>query len=126
MHTFVRSWSCMIMFLLPFSFFFFLMLRRPPRSTRFPYTTLFRSKMAEGGRIGFDKGTMPKSERWMRDYFFSGKGGYRSEEHMSELQSQSTISYAVFCLKKKKDLHAYNNHVEMQSGEDLSIAISKK
>jgi len=29
-----------------------------------------------GGRIGFDKGTMPKSERWMRDYFFSGKGGY--------------------------------------------------
>ena len=33
-------------------------------------------KMAEGGRIGFDKGTMPKSERWMRDYFFSGKGGY--------------------------------------------------
>ena len=33
-------------------------------------------KMAEGGRIGFDKGTMPESERWMRDYFFSGKGGY--------------------------------------------------
>jgi len=33
-------------------------------------------KMADGGRIGFDKGTMPKSERWMRDYFFSGKGGY--------------------------------------------------
>jgi hypothetical protein len=33
-------------------------------------------KMADGGRIGFDKGTMPKAERWMRDYFFSGKGGY--------------------------------------------------
>ena len=33
-------------------------------------------KMADGGRIRFDKGTMPKSERWMRDYFFSGKGGY--------------------------------------------------
>ena len=33
-------------------------------------------KMADGGRIGFDKGTMPKSEKWMRDYFFSGKGGY--------------------------------------------------
>ena len=33
-------------------------------------------KMAKGGRIGFDKGTMPESERWMRDYFFSGKGGY--------------------------------------------------
>ena len=32
--------------------------------------------MAKGGRIGFDKGTMPESERWMRDYFFSGKGGY--------------------------------------------------
>mgnify|MGYP003671021895 FL=1 len=33
-------------------------------------------KMAEGGRIGFNEGTMSKSERWMRDYFFDGKGGY--------------------------------------------------
>jgi len=36
----------------------------------------FLKRFANGGRIGFDKGTMPKSERWMRDYFFSGKGGY--------------------------------------------------
>src|SRR3546814_13255818 len=73
---------------------FFLMIRRPPRSTRtdtlFPYTTLFRSpavlrfRDAEGNRV---------HER-------CGRG--RSEEHTSELQSLMRISYAVFCLKKKK------------------------
>src|SRR3546814_5045464 len=82
--------------------FFFLMIRRPPRSTRtdtlFPYTTLFRSlsvapcagklreeaELSQGGYASFDL------ER------------YRSEEHTSELQSLMRISYAVFCLKKKK------------------------
>src|SRR6188472_4753714 len=73
-------------------FFFFLMIRRPPRSTRettlFPYTTLFRS----GAR----------SRRWQRSRSrCCSSPGTRSEEHTSELQSQSHISYAVFCLKKK-------------------------
>src|ERR1051326_9220557 len=70
-------------------FFFFLMIRRPPRSTLFPYTTLFRSP------IRFD-GSSPsgcKAPRPIRS---------RSEEHTSELQSHSFISYAVFCLTKKK------------------------
>src|SRR6056297_3676343 len=71
--------------------FFFLMIRRPPRSTRtdtlFPYTTLFRS--ACRGRYGHVFGTTnPQTSR--------------SEEHTSELQSLRRISYAVFCLKKKK------------------------
>src|SRR5881275_2082548 len=74
-------------------FFFFLMIRRPPRSTLFrtlfPYTTLFRS----GG------GTTDSAAR-RGNYFLSD--GDRSEEHTSELQSHGTISYAVFCLKKKK------------------------
>src|ERR1051326_9463361 len=71
-------------------FFFFLMIRRPPRSTLFPYTTLFRSIWA-----------------WDRDVFAQKLGELeqlrRSEEHTSELQSHSFISYAVFCLKKKKN-----------------------
>src|SRR5881409_4343175 len=73
-------------------FFFFLMIRRPPRSTRettlFPYTTLFRSRST----IGAPWPSTARRFRW-----------WRSEEHTSELQSQSHISYAVFCLKKKKN-----------------------
>src|ERR1043165_8231058 len=65
------------------------MIRRPPRSTLFPYTTLFRSLRIEP-RVG----TQEAQER--REV--SGKG--RSEEHTSELQSRGLISYAVFCLKK--------------------------
>src|SRR5213075_3321834 len=71
--------------------FFFLMIRRPPRSTQqgtlFPYTTLFRSSP----RGGPCRPPPPRSP--------SPRG--RSEEHTSELQSRLVISYAVFCLKKK-------------------------
>src|SRR3546814_5356733 len=81
-----------------FFFFFFLMIRRPPRSTRtdtlFPYTTLFRSSIpcpwAQAARLKA-KSSGPLG-KWIR-----------SEEHTSELQSLMRISYAVFCLKKKKD-----------------------
>src|ERR1051326_9444483 len=68
--------------------FFFLMIRRPPRSTLFPYTTLFRSEDPIVGSGERD----PEHERYREP---------RSEEHTSELQSHSFISYAVFCLKKK-------------------------
>src|ERR1043166_9815870 len=71
-----------------FFFFFFLMIRRPPRSTLFPYTTLFRSLPA-GGHLQYGDGG-------------GGPCADRSEEHTSELQSRFGISYAVFCLKKKK------------------------
>src|SRR3546814_8765727 len=81
--------------LLVVSFFFFLMIRRPPRSTRtdtlFPYTTLFRS--GGGGRN--DKCRRNPRQR-------PGQTFSRSEEHTSELQSLMRISYAVFCLQKKK------------------------
>src|SRR2546427_11614185 len=70
--------------------FFFLMIRRPPRSTLFPYTTLFRS-LPEAKSIH----AMPPSRAASSRSAWS-----RSEEHTSELQSQS-ISYAVFCLKNK-------------------------
>src|SRR3546814_19723843 len=97
--------------------FFFLMLRRPPRSTRtdtlFPYTTLFRSDdgndrnrrgMAQSGRGGCP--TVSFTEAGPAS-IGSGpsfpRDGTRSEEHTSELQSLMRISYAVFCLKKKKN-----------------------
>src|SRR3546814_17215157 len=80
---------------------FFLMIRRPPRSTRtdtlFPYTTLFRSP----ARLGWTVGRL-----WMRPAIDGGRSAaryMRSEEHTSELQSLMRISYAVFCLKKKKE-----------------------
>src|SRR3546814_14836490 len=78
--------------------FFFLMIRRPPRSTRtdtlFPYTTLFRSNLSPSTPSNACKPSpAPCSAHWRHS---------RSEEHTSELQSLMRISYAVFCLKKKK------------------------
>src|SRR3546814_18953808 len=78
--------------------FFFLMIRRPPRSTRtdtlFPYTTLFRSKM-----IMIDPKMLELSVYDDIPHLLAPV--VRSEEHTSELQSLMRISYAVFCLKKK-------------------------
>src|ERR1044071_10350454 len=68
---------------------FFLMIRRPPRSTLFPYTTLFRSPPAPCR-------CMDRSACRARC-----RSRTRSEEHTSELQSRVDISYAVFCLKTK-------------------------
>src|SRR3546814_4222232 len=100
--------------------FFFLRIRRPPRSTRtdtlFPYTTLFRSPGAglceprEGrGPLDADQprrrpGCAQARHRRLRDadrLEVLRHAAGRSEEHTSELQSLMRISYAVFCLKKK-------------------------
>src|SRR6056300_1029548 len=74
------------------------MIRRPPRSTLiltlFPYTTLFRSKLT-------NKEILMERFNFSKEQFIE----WRSEEHTSELQSHSEISYAVFCLKKKKIPH---------------------
>src|SRR5688572_31115814 len=102
---------------------FFLMIRRPPRSTLFPYTTLFRSTAAitplafatpDSGTCGDNTPTITGTAG---DDNLVGTPGddvilalERSEEHTSELQSQS-ISYAVFCLKKKKKKHAIHNYM---------------
>src|SRR3546814_11896023 len=88
---------------------FFLMIRRPPRSTRtdtlFPYTTLFRSiKSSEFAQKWKDNPSRYVVENMAqinsKDFDFSPT---RSEEHTSELRSLMRISYAVFCLKKKKN-----------------------
>src|SRR3546814_3708399 len=97
---------------LMFCFFFFLMIRRPPRSTRtdtlFPYTTLFRSaSIAATIRSCASSGATEIPCRRTR-LSTTGVSG-RSEEHTSELQSLMRISYAVFCLKKKKKANT-NTH----------------
>src|SRR3546814_4954865 len=107
------------------------MIRRPPRSTRtdtlFPYTTLFRSTGAgvNNCRVGLESAAAAGAEdrHRLRERGGTGclgvrgdqqeellealagertSGAVRSEEHTSELQSLMRISYAVFCLKKKK------------------------
>src|SRR3546814_7064756 len=103
-----------------FCLLFFLMIRRPPRSTRtdtlFPYTTLFRSRPAairrRGDLAGLRRRPVPTEHRVRRPGWCG-----RSEEHTSELQSLMRISYAVFCLKKKKQqtykhmtTHTKQNH----------------
>src|SRR3546814_1934445 len=98
--TLQHVWSCVgscYAHTVIFFFFFFLMIRRPPRSTRtdtlFPYTTLFRSHGADDVlRHRLLVGAAGAGQRHLG----------RSEEHTSELQSLMRISYAVFCLKKKK------------------------
>src|SRR5258708_11370130 len=76
--------------------FFFLMIRRPPRSTLFPYTTLFRSLHRDAALHG---GQRPRPER--ADH---AAGGDRKSTRLNS--SHQIISYAVFCLKKKK-LYVY-------------------
>src|SRR3546814_5737427 len=108
---------------LPF-FIFFLMIRRPPSSTRtdtlFPYTTLFRSLRDQGVGVGgvaddedldvlvstgIDRLALRLEDRAVGLKQIGALhvlgAGTRSEEHTSELQSLMRISYAVFCLKKK-------------------------
>src|SRR2546422_9099633 len=83
---------------------FFLMIRRPPRSTLFPYTTLFRSEDFIAQVKSEDKhqadGEKIDAEGHAADDQ-AGQCDKRSEEHTSE-SSHGYISYAVFCLKKKK------------------------
>src|SRR2546430_13080899 len=84
--------------LLFFFFFFFLMIRRPPRSTLFPYTTLFRSFLAQLIQAGGDL-----FERLRERLVEFGVGRLRrSEEHTSELQSQSNLVCRLLLEKKKK------------------------
>src|SRR5215471_7799950 len=71
--------------------FFFLMIRRPPRSTLFPYTTLFRSPLRPGSRPAGSASHRWPPKRWCGD---------RKSTRLNS--SHVEISYAVFCLKKKK------------------------
>src|SRR2546426_11636265 len=77
--------------------FFFLMIRRPPRSTLFPYTTLFRSRVRKGGAR--PRGSDPR-HALARNPRLLQRGADRKSTRLNS--SHLVISYAVFCLKKKK------------------------
>src|SRR2546422_3379432 len=85
---------------LAFFFFFFLMIRRPPRSTLFPYTTLFRSMFLSAALLGACLGFLPYNFRPGGATIFLGDSGDRKSTRLNS--SHGYISYAVFCLKKKK------------------------
>src|SRR5690348_18091889 len=97
------------------------MIRRPPRSTLFPYTTLFRSPI---GRIGATPGhanellglAVQTAEAQdvvvATDAKFWSQGDRKSTRLNS---SHPSISYAVFCLKKKKQQNRYNTHYDINS-----------
>src|SRR5205085_12353231 len=80
-------------------FFFFLMIRRPPRSTLFPYTTLFRSS---DGRALNLRTRSSSTSRFFPPYENQRVRMRRSEEHTSELQSQSNLVCRLLLEKKKK------------------------
>src|SRR2546423_11167123 len=84
-------------------FFFFLMIRRPPRSTLFPYTTLFRSLVSAGSRVleQVGGGCLTRKEQDL---------AARSEEHTSELQSLAYLVCRLLLEKKKKRLNKSMRH----------------
>src|SRR2546427_10951539 len=88
---------CIVIKGISFPRFFFLMIRRPPRSTLFPYTTLFRSRR----RHALWAGIADRSRFYFVHSYFPAPRD-RSEEHTSELQSQSNLVCRLLLEKKKK------------------------
>src|SRR5256885_8386345 len=97
---------CIIdVFILPsFMFFFFLMIRRPPRSTLFPYTTLFRSVEQVIRRGQVDQ--IRRVRHYRRHVALGRELRARSEEHTSELQSPCNLVCRLLLEKKKSRLHS--------------------
>src|SRR2546430_17613621 len=104
-------WTCTVMMFVNMTSvlivirFFFLMIRRPPRSTLFPYTTLFRSLMSEPAQ-------QPPQPRGIGAHaLVVGHDLHLLDRKSTRLNSShSQISYAVFCLKKKKrETHSHSH-----------------
>src|SRR6266853_5111300 len=96
----------MVITLLIASTFFFLMIRRPPRSTLFPYTTLFRSQLARRMR-----GELPEAWPQLRAQL-------RSEEHTSELRSQSNLVCRLLLEKKKQIIMVHKTRKIWDKSQD--------
>src|SRR5688572_32315375 len=97
--TIIRRSLIQLAVCVPSSFFFFLMIRRPPRSTLFPYTTLFRSwRILLSARRAQENhsGSLPDNA-----VAATHAAGYQDRKSTRLNSSHSQISYAVFCLKKK-------------------------
>src|SRR3712207_8317834 len=106
-------------------FFFFLMIRRPPRSTLFPYTTLFRSEFVQrqGGRAtARSRPGQPHGETRRRPRTpHSAAGRRRADRKSTRLNSShANISYAVFCLKKKKNERSSLRQTKETNHETMS------
>src|SRR2546430_6126468 len=100
--------------MIEFFVFFFLMIRRPPRSTLFPYTTLFRSRHAQRPPVDFEDDI---ERRELHDAIpgAAAQLAIRSDRKSTRLNSShSQISYAVFCLKKKKNASIPTNYRRTQ------------
>src|SRR5260363_440652 len=91
------------------SFFFFLMIRRPPRSTLFPYTTLFRSSSRKP----------PSATRWTNGRSTVSKR--RSEEHTSELQSPDHLVCRLLLEKKKIHVQQSKLYYTLPHGTSMSL-----
>src|SRR5438876_8487073 len=92
-------------------FFFFLMIRRPPRSTLFPYTTLFRSPQV----LPVDPHqTLPRHQPQPEE---------KDRKSTRLNSSHPSISYAVFCLKKKKN-YKCDNHIHISSSISIAVLIA--
>src|SRR3712207_8787247 len=100
------------------------MIRRPPRSTLFPYTTLFRSQWVDPVILGalFPRPLifMAKQELWRKGWVgwvverygaFPVRRGERSEEHTSELQSRQYLVCRLLLEKKKETVYIYSTHL---------------
>src|SRR2546426_7620956 len=105
-------------------FFFFLMIRRPPRSTLFPYTTLFRSGSSTRPCMRSSRASRPRNKQATQ----------KEEKRMATRDRKSTrlnsshlvISYAVFCLKKKKNKYRIKNTVKRELKRQETKTQSKR
>src|SRR5256885_8680079 len=99
--------------------FFFLMIRRPPRSTLFPYTTLFRSETARAT-------PQKKSARQKTEPVKPTKKKSKRQDRKSTRLNSShlVISYAVFCLKKKHDMYSYTHKNCFNFARSCLIAVA--
>src|SRR3712207_7648288 len=106
-------------------FFFFLMIRRPPRSTLFPYTTLFRSGPTEEGSVAICPAETPSKEPTER------LAQPPTTNHMNRIDRKSTrlnsshanISYAVFCLKKKNITDSNSSFLQLTTYRMLNLTV---
>src|SRR5690554_7399550 len=105
--------------------FFFLMIRRPPRSTLFPYTTLFRSTLSKNSQ-GELVAVVPNNSRQLmpsdimaQNTRCKGRSPQRSEEHTSELQSRPHLVCRLLLEKKNKKQHHTATQFKNQTSTTL-------
>src|SRR2546430_7078477 len=100
------------------------MIRRPPRSTLFPYTTLFRSNDAPLARVAGAMNAIAVDATHAGTLMLQGPGAGRSEEHTSELQSQSNLVCRL--LLEKKNTRYRQEHTNHHTARQQAHALSRQ